>query len=42
MGGPGADIAPEESAKGLKAVIDGLSIANSGSFLNYNGKTLPW
>jgi NAD(P)-dependent dehydrogenase (short-subunit alcohol dehydrogenase family) len=42
MGGPGADIAPEESAKGLKAVIDGLSKANSGSFLNYTGKTLPW
>jgi NAD(P)-dependent dehydrogenase (short-subunit alcohol dehydrogenase family) len=42
MGGPGADIAPEESAKGLKAVIDGLSIATTGSFLNYNGKTLPW
>lgn len=42
MGGPGADIAPEESASGLKAVIDGLSPASSGSFLNYDGKTLAW
>jgi NAD(P)-dependent dehydrogenase (short-subunit alcohol dehydrogenase family) len=42
MGGPTADIAPEESARGLKAVIDGLSMAQSGQFLSYDGTVLAW
>lgn len=42
MGGPSADIAPEESARGLKAVIDGLSLRDTGRFWNYDGTQLPW
>lgn len=42
MGGPSADLAPEESARGLKDVIDGLSLATIGHFWNYDGGFLPW
>lgn len=42
MGGPSADLAPEESARGLKEVIDGLSLATTGHFWNYDGGFLPW
>lgn len=42
MGGQGADIAPHESAKGLYAVVEGLSMANSGSFFNWSGERMPW
>ena len=42
MGGAGADIAPQESARGLKVVIDGLTLANTGRFWNYNGADVPW
>jgi NAD(P)-dependent dehydrogenase (short-subunit alcohol dehydrogenase family) len=42
MGGPSADISVEESALGLKAVIDGLSMAKSGQFISYDGTALSW
>ncbi|MCE7797288.1 SDR family oxidoreductase [Sphingobium sufflavum] len=42
MGGPAADIAPQESAAGIKAVIDRLSLATSGQFHNYDGAILDW
>lgn len=42
LGGPSADIAPDESAQGVKLVIDRLSIAVSGRFWNYDGSELPW
>lgn len=42
MGGANADIAPEESAQGIKAVIDQLSPDESGRFWNYDGSLLPW
>ena len=35
-------IPPEQSVKGLLARIDGLTIANSGSFWHSNGELLPW
>ena len=35
-------ISPEESVKGLLAVIDGLTIENSGTFWHSNGQVLPW
>lgn len=41
MGGSGADIAPHESASGLIQQFQTLKIANTGAFLNYNGKLLP-
>lgn len=35
-------ISPEESVKGLLAVIDGLTIENTGTFWHSNGQVLPW
>ncbi|MEX2642827.1 MAG: SDR family oxidoreductase [Acetobacterales bacterium] len=42
MGGPNAAISPEDSASGLRAVIDGLRAGDSGRFFNYDGRELPW
>ena len=42
MGGPGADITPEESAAGIKTVIDGLSMEHTGKFYKWNGDIHPW
>jgi NAD(P)-dependent dehydrogenase (short-subunit alcohol dehydrogenase family) len=42
MGGPSADISPDESAQGVKRVIDRLSVATSGRFWNYDGSELAW
>ena len=35
-------ITPQESVTSMLALIDGLTPAQSGVFLNYDGKTLPW
>jgi NAD(P)-dependent dehydrogenase (short-subunit alcohol dehydrogenase family) len=42
MGGSSAELTPEESVAGLRAVIDGLTPADSGRFLNYQGEDRPW
>jgi NAD(P)-dependent dehydrogenase (short-subunit alcohol dehydrogenase family) len=42
MGGPNARLEPAESARGLQAVIDGVTPADSGRFLSYDGSELPW
>ncbi|HZX79453.1 MAG TPA: SDR family oxidoreductase [Lysobacter sp.] len=42
MGGAQAPLAPEKSVAGLLRVIDGLDMAHSGSFLDWQGETLPW
>jgi NAD(P)-dependent dehydrogenase (short-subunit alcohol dehydrogenase family) len=42
MGGPHADITPEESAAGCAAVTDGLSIENTGGFWKWNGEVHGW
>jgi len=42
MGGADADIDPVTSAEGVKAVIDGLSVANTGRFWNYDGTERAW
>jgi NAD(P)-dependent dehydrogenase (short-subunit alcohol dehydrogenase family) len=42
MGGPGADIDAETSARGIIRVIDDLKASDSGKFFNYLGKTIPW
>jgi NAD(P)-dependent dehydrogenase (short-subunit alcohol dehydrogenase family) len=42
MGGSSATLSPEESAAGLRSVIEGLTPAKSGSFFSYDGATLPW
>jgi NAD(P)-dependent dehydrogenase (short-subunit alcohol dehydrogenase family) len=42
MGGPTADIDPETSVAGMKKVIAGLTTADSGKFMVYDGSILPW
>ena len=42
MGGPNAPVSIDESVKGMMKVIDATDIGNTGTFLNYDGKELPW
>lgn len=42
MGGSGAQITPADSVRGLLKVIDGVRIGDSGTFLDYRGKPVPW
>ena len=42
MGGADADLEPEESARGLLRVIDGLTLNDAGRFLRFDGSTTPW
>ena len=42
MGGPNALISPSVSVTGLLQVIDGLTLAKSGCFINYDGTEIPW
>ena len=42
MGGPGGLIDAHESVSGLRRVIEGLSLENSGRFYNYDGREIPW
>ena len=42
MGGPGAQLEPSQSIGMMRKIFDGLTLADSGNFLNYRGGTLPW
>jgi NAD(P)-dependent dehydrogenase (short-subunit alcohol dehydrogenase family) len=42
MGGPAAPLSPGESVKAMRRVIAGLSPADSGSFIDREGKPVPW
>ena len=42
MGGSSADITPTISAKGIKSVMDKLTISTTGRFWNYDGGELKW
>nr|WP_254447718.1 SDR family oxidoreductase [Sphingomonas sp. ID1715] len=42
MGGAGAMIDAQTSVSGLRQVIAGLSIEQTGRFFNYDGQELPW
>lgn len=42
MGGPNGLIDAPESVSGMLNVIDGLSVANTGQFFNYDGATIAW
>jgi NAD(P)-dependent dehydrogenase (short-subunit alcohol dehydrogenase family) len=42
MGGPSALITPTESVTGMRKVINVLTSADSGKFLSYDGRTVPW
>lgn len=42
MGGPNADITPEESARGIRETAAGWTIADTGAFLKWNGEPHAW
>jgi NAD(P)-dependent dehydrogenase (short-subunit alcohol dehydrogenase family) len=42
MGGAGAEITPEQSVSDMRALIDRLTIDDSGRFLRRDGSELPW
>lgn len=42
MGGPSAEISPEESATGIMKVIDELTPEKNGNFYKWNGEVHPW
>jgi NAD(P)-dependent dehydrogenase (short-subunit alcohol dehydrogenase family) len=42
MGGPNADITPQESAAGIRKVTADWTIERSGEFLKWNGEAHPW
>ena len=42
MGGPGADITAQESATGIRSVIAGLTLDDTGKFYKWNGDIHPW
>jgi len=42
MGGPRGSLSPAESIAALRSVIAALKPEDSGKYLNYTGKPLPW
>jgi NAD(P)-dependent dehydrogenase (short-subunit alcohol dehydrogenase family) len=42
MGGANALISAEQSVSGMRQVIDGLAIADSGKFFGYDGQVISW
>ena len=42
MGGPNADITPEESARGIRATTAAWTIADTGAFMKWNGEPHLW
>ena len=42
MGGPDANLKPEESITGMRSVIAGLTPGDTGTYWNYDGEKLPW
>lgn len=42
MGGPDAEITPEESATGVRALAEGWTLEKSGDFYKWNGEEHAW
>jgi hypothetical protein len=42
MGGPKAPLIVRESVASLRALLEWVSLADSGRFLNFDGAELPW
>ncbi|MBD3190830.1 MAG: SDR family NAD(P)-dependent oxidoreductase [Candidatus Heimdallarchaeota archaeon] len=42
LGGASARLSPKESISGMIEVIDSLTIEDTGKFLSWDGKELPW
>ena len=42
MGGPQAPTGAEESVSGMRRILDGLTMKESGGFFHFDGERLPW
>jgi len=42
MGGPNANLSPEESVSAMRAVIGNLTSDDNGSYRGYNGDPVAW
>lgn len=42
MGGPDAEITPQESAAGVRALAENWTLDRSGDFFRWNGEEHPW
>jgi len=42
MGGPEAPLSPAEAVTGMRGVLDRLTLAESGGFLEFDGASVPW
>jgi NAD(P)-dependent dehydrogenase (short-subunit alcohol dehydrogenase family) len=42
MGGPNAPLTPQQAMSSLRAHIDRWTLADSGRYLSWDGKELPW
>jgi len=42
MGGAGAPVQPDESARGMKRIVDRATMADSGKFVDYCGEAIAW
>ncbi len=42
MGGPQAAVSPQDSARGLISIIERSDLKDSGKFVDYQGRELPW
>ena len=42
MGGSAAPVEPADSVAGMRKVIDGLTLEESGGFYSYDGDEIPW
>ena len=42
MGGPDAPLLPEDSVRGMRSLVDGFTLADTGRFFRYDGTEIPW
>jgi NAD(P)-dependent dehydrogenase (short-subunit alcohol dehydrogenase family) len=42
MGGDSAPVSPEQSVQGMRRLIDGFRLSDTGRFLRYDGRVMPW
>lgn len=42
MGGEAAPVTPEESVSGMRRLIEGMSLDNTGQFTRFDGETVAW
>ena len=42
MGGPNAEISPNQSGSGLKRILQSAGLSQSGKFIEFDGNNIPW